>query len=326
MKALVTGGSGFIGSHLVEALAREGWDVQVVAKHSMYSDEVERVGARLLRADIRDTASIAPALRDADLVFHLAGVTRARCNAAYYSGNHLATRDFLRVCAAHCGALQRFVYVSSLTAVGPRLGDDEVTEYTPYHPVSHYGRSKMLAETEVRRYAEHFPVTIVRPSGVYGPRDREFFRFFSMIQHGIEPLVGSGEQELNIVHVDDLVRGILAAAVHPQAAGETFMLGDAVNYSTARICGAFAEAEACDPFVVKLPAPLVYIAAALSETVGKLLRRDVMFNIQKARETLQDAWTCSIQKARMLLDYEPRVSLAEGAAGTYMWYKMHGWL
>lgn len=326
MKTLITGGSGFIGSHLVENLIEDGWDVTVVSKDAMFSAALEATGARVHLADIRDAAAMAPLLAEVDVVFHLAGVTRARDTAGYYRGNHLATRDFLHTCAAHAGSLQRFVYVSSLTAVGPRLGIQEVTELTPYHPVSHYGRSKMLAEIEVLDMADRLPVTIVRPSGVYGPRDRDLFRYFTMIHRGIEPLIRSGSQELNFVHVADVVRGIRAAALHPAALGEVFFIGDAVNHTSAEICGAVAMAQDRRPLVFSLPASLVYLTGAIGEGAGRVLRREVFFNLQKVREALQDAWTCSIHKARVLIGYEPRVALAEGILSTYEWYRREGWM
>jgi len=156
MKALVTGGSGFIGSHLVETLLARGWDVCVIAKDRMYCADAS---VPVTIADLRDEQALAPLMQDVDMVYHVAGLTRARRSVEYYTVNHLGTRALLRACERHCPRLQHFVYVSSLTAVGPRLGADEVTETTRYHPVSHYGRSKMLAEIDVMDAADSMPVT-----------------------------------------------------------------------------------------------------------------------------------------------------------------------
>ncbi len=322
MKALVTGGSGFIGSHLVETLLARGWDVCVVAKDHMYCSDLP---VPVTIADLRDEEALAPLLRDVDIVYHLAGLTRARRSVDYYTVNHLGTRRLLGICERHCTKLQRFVYVSSLTAVGPRLGVDEVTETTHYHPVSHYGRSKMLAEIEVLDAADRVPVTIVRPSAVYGPRDRDFFRYFKMIRTGIEPLLGSGRHQLNLVYVEDLVRGIIQAGEHPSGAGEVFFIGGE-NISTEMICRMIAQAMKKNPLVFHLPEGIIYIVGAAGEAVGRLLRRQVFFNVQKVREAVQEAWTCSIDKARSRIGFEPRHSISDGMAVTYDWYRSEGWL
>ncbi|MCB2203512.1 NAD-dependent epimerase/dehydratase family protein [bacterium] len=322
MKALITGGTGFVGSHLVEVLKNRGWELCVLAKDAMFSADL---GVPVTIADLSDREAVAPLLRDVDYVFHVAGLTRARKTVDYYMVNHLGTRDLLDACAEHCRALRRFVYVSSLTAVGPRNGAGEITEQSPYHPVSHYGRSKMMAEIEVMERRNEIPVTIVRPSAVYGPRDRDLFRYFKMIRTGIEPLLGSGAHQLNLVHVRDLVDGIIRAAEHPAAEGEAFFIGGE-NYSTAGLCRHIARAMQRRPFVFHLPEFLIYVVGAAGEATGRLLRRQVFFNVQKVREAVQEAWTCSIDKARERIGFEPRVTLDAGMRMTYDWYLEHQWL
>ena len=323
MKALVTGGTGFIGSHLVEELLSRDWDVQVLAIDKMYGEELD---APVAIADCSDTDAMAELLPGVDVVFHLAGVTRARHSRDYYTGNHEATRSLLKSCAKHGDSLKRFLFVSSLTAVGPRLGPGEVTESTVCHPVSHYGRSKMLAELEVMRSASRFPVTIVRPGAVFGPRERDLYRYFKMIRAGIQLLLGSGQQEMNLVHVDDFVRGTIRAAEHPAAENEIFFIGDCRNYTSSRICQTIAEAVDKSPLVFKLPVPLLYIIGAAGEGFGRVFGRDVFFNVQKVREAVQDAWTCSSAKARDAFGYVPAIALSEGISSTYDWYRKHGWL
>ena len=322
MKALITGGTGFVGSHLVETLRDRGWDICVLAKDRMFCSDL---GVPVTIADLSDTEALAPLLRDVDYVFHVAGLTRARKSVDYYIVNHLGTRDLLRACAENCRALKRFVYVSSLTAVGPRIGDLEVTEQSSYHPVSHYGRSKMMAEMEVMEFADRIPVTIVRPSAVYGPRDRDLFRYFKMIRTGIEPLLGSGAHQLNLIHVQDLVDGMIRAAEHPDGEGEAFFIGGE-NYSTAGLCQHIAHAMHKKPLVFHLPEFLIYVIGALGEATGRLLRIPVFFNVQKVREAVQEAWTCSIDKARDRIGFTPQVRISEGMSMTYDWYRQNDWL
>ncbi len=323
MKALITGGTGFIGSHLVETLSRRGWELRIIAKDRMFGDDI---GSSIVYADLRDCEALAPILRDVDVVFHLAGLTRARRNRDYYLSNHLMTRDLLQACMLHGSSISRFVYVSSLTAVGPRCCAEEIRESCDYHPVSHYGRSKMLAEIEVMNASAHLPVSIVRPSAVYGPRDRDLFRYFKMIRSGIELLLGSGSHLLNLVHVEDLVDGIIRAAIHPAAVNETFFIGSAGNYRTDEICTTIARSMNKRPVVFHLPEALIYLTGFLGECAGRIGRREVFFNVQKVHEAVQSAWTCSIQKAVENLGFSPRISLDTGIAETYQWYENNGWL
>ena len=323
MNALVTGGTGFIGSHLVEELLHRGWKLRVLAKDRMFASDLP---ADVVIADLRDSDALRGILRDVDVVFHVAGLTRARRNAEYYFGNHLVTRDLLAACMRHAPDLRRFVYVSSLTAMGPRRGETESTERGGFHPVSHYGRSKMLAEIEVMRAGTRLPVTIVRPSAVYGPRDRDLYRYFKMIRGNLELLLGSGAQMLNLVHARDVVQGIILAAERPEAVGEAFLIGSDENYRTDAICGAIAEAMDKRPLVLHLPEALIYLVGYGGEAIGRIARRQVFFNAQKVREAVQRAWTCSIDKARDVIGYQPSVSLADGMAETFAWYRAHRWL
>jgi len=323
MNALITGGTGFVGSHLTEELLRRGWTVRILAKDAMYGGDL---AAEIVIADLRDERALAPLLADAEYIFHVAGVTRARRITDYYDGNYLATRSLLKACGRHCRALERLVFVSSLTAVGPRTGAAEVDERSPYHPVSHYGRSKMLAELEVLAMHRKLPVTVVRPSAIYGPRDRDLLRYFRLIRRGIQPLLGEPGHELNLVHVSDVVDGIVRAAEHPAALGRVFHIGSADNYSCETICGAIAETQGMHPIVFYLPEALVYLAGLAGECTGRLLDREVFLNTQKVRETVQKAWTCSIERARAWIGYQPRIELAPGIRATYEWYRGNAWM
>ncbi len=326
MKALVTGGTGFIGSHLTELLCAEGFQVRCIAREEINRSSIERKNVDVILADLNGAPDWEGMLGDVDIVFHLAGVTRARVMKDYYTGNREATRNLVEACLAHARRCRRFVFVSSLTAAGPRRGAAETDEATPCRPVSHYGRSKRLAELEVARLADRIPYTILRPSMVYGPRDRDTFQYFQLVRFGIEPMIGFHPKECNIIHVGDLVKGILLAAENPAAVEQIFFLGSERNYTLHDVSDVIALVEGRHPVRIPLPNLLLYCCGSAAGLAGKLAGRATLFNLQKAREAAQKAWTCSVGKAKALLGFRPQIGLDEGMRLTYDWYRCMGWL
>jgi nucleoside-diphosphate-sugar epimerase len=326
MKVLVTGGTGFIGSHLVERLVQEGHQVRCVAKDRLHSVYLESLGIELMLGDLNNGMDLEAILDGVECIYHLAGVTRARLNKDYYEGNYLTTKNFINICARSSNKFERFVYVSSQAAVGPALDGRPVTEEDPYQPVSHYGKSKMLAEKEVLRYRDKMPITIVRPSAVYGPRDREMLQYFLLIKKHLQLLIGFRKKWLNFVYIDDLVDGLLLAGEHPRAEGESFFIGSEASCTTEDIGNTVASILNRRPICFHVPHLVVFSVAAIAEGFGKLTGKPIFFNLQKAKESVQPSWIFSVEKAKSKLGFSPRVSLEEGMKRTYQWYEENGWL
>ena len=326
MKTLVTGGTGFIGSHLVERLRAQGRAVVCIAKDMMHARLLALRGCDVRLADINEAADIDSALEGVDTVYHVAGVTRCRDPKDYYEGNTLATRRFMEICRNHRATLRRIVYVSSQTAVGPSLDGSPVCEDAPYHPVSHYGKSKMLAELEVLKAAAELPVTIVRPSAVYGPRERDMYDYIKTVKRGLKLLIGFHDKLMSLVHVEDLVSGMLLAGEAARAAGEKYFLGSERPYTIREIGGTIAGVLHRRSLSVRLPHCLVYAVGGVATAIGKATGAEVFFNLEKAREAVQPAWTCSVAKAAAELGYRERFTLEEGMRQTYRWYIENGWL
>jgi len=326
MKVLVTGGTGFIGSHLVERLRKRGDEVKCVAKDRLNATLLESLDVEVVLGDLNNGIGWDSILDGVECIYHLAGVTRAKSSKEYYEGNYMATKRFVEVCIANCVDLRRLVYVSSLAAIGPSLDRHPVTEETPYHPVSHYGRSKMMGELEILGVRDRLPVTVVRPSAVYGPRERDMYEYMRLIMRGVQPLIGFRKKFLSLIHSDDLVEGIILAADHPRAIDQTYFLGSEEWYATEDIGSAIACAIQKFPVRVRIPHAVIYAIGAIAAAVGKLTNKQIFFNLQKARESVQSAWICSVEKAKTHLGFRQRVSLAEGMERTYRWYRENGWL
>ncbi len=332
MKAYVTGGTGFIGSHLIEQLVDQGYHVTCLIRKTSNlrwlnhlltakSPQVE-----LVMGDLHDSAVLAQHVRDADLVFHLAGLTKAPDTATYDRVNAEGTKHLIEACLSAQARLGRFVYCSSLAAVGPSCNTTPNTEDVTPQPLTDYGSSKLKGEMVVREYADRLPITIIRPPAVYGPRDVDIFLFFQLINRGVIPILGDADKLLSLVHVKDLVAGIYTAAVSERAIGETYFLTDGDIHTWLEIERVIADALEKHPLKVKVPFFLLDFISILTEAAAKITRQTPTLNRQKVRDLKQRFWICDSTKAQKELGYHPNYSLEKGIQETAGWYRASGWL
>jgi nucleoside-diphosphate-sugar epimerase len=326
MNILVTGGSGFIGTTVIEKLSGKNHNIKCVSKDLLNSKELEKLNVEIINNDLNNGIDWETILPDTDIIYHIAGITRAKNNKEFYDGNYRATQNLIDACLNHCNRLKRFVYISSLSAVGPSLDDQPVNEETVYHPVSEYGKSKMLAELEVLRVREKIPVTIIRPSAVYGPREKDMYMYMKSIKRGVQLLIGYNQKYLNLIYVDDLAEGIISASMHKSAEDQIYFLGSEASYRNEEIGEAIARVIKKRIINIHLPHWAVFTVCGIEEVAGKFLRKNVFLNLQKAKELIQTKWTCSIEKAQRDLDFKTEISLFEGFMKTYQWYLNKGWL
>lgn len=330
MKALVTGGNGFLGSHLVHRLVKAGWSVACLVRPGsslrwIEDLPVELVLARWTEGD-GDNGKIAAALKGTDCIFHAAAVLAASNDRVFDKANVAATERLLKLAVDNAPALKRFVYVSSIAVARPAEQGKPLTEEGPCEPVSGYGRSKLKAERLVMGYGDRLPVTAFRAPPIYGPRDRGFFDLIKAVNRGICPILGFKPREINMVHVSDVVALCLLLAEKDAAVGEVFYVGGKENITYDTVTRTIAKALGKRTLTIRIPIPLMYGVALFPHIKGKLTGRMGLLNLDKVREMNQPSWALSIEKARRLLGYQPEIGLDEGLAEAVDWYRREGWL
>lgn len=326
MNVLVTGATGFIGQHLVKLLRARGDSVTALVRPSSRRASLERMGVHFAFGDLLTGEGLAQAVRGVDRVFHLAGLTKAREPSLYFMANRHGTARLMEATARRTTP-PRVVYCSSLSAAGPALGGNPRVEEDPAAPVSLYGRSKLAGEDAVREWASQVSSVIVRPPVVYGPGDQEFLpSILPMIRLGLVLKNGLGPKHYSIVHVEDLCRGLLAAAEQgasveglPSSQG-VYFVSDVRTYRWEEICQTLASAVGRRRVrILALPDAVNWAAGVGSEWRARLSGTVPILSRDKARELSCAAWTCSIAKAQRELGFTPAISLAEGFASTLRW-------
>lgn len=326
MKALVTGATGFIGSHLVEALLQRGTHVRCLVRNKNHLGWVKDCSVEYVIGDCREKKSLKQAVQNVDQVFHLAGATAAIDEKTYFEVNGLGTENLVQACIENNPRLKKFIYLSSQAAAGPSRIGGKKKESDPCEPVSPYGKSKLLGEELAMAHAEELPLLILRPCAVYGPRDKGFFTLFKCLSRNIKPCLSDHDQQISMCYVEDLVLAILLAAETRTASGETFFLSDGHDYRMEEIGDIFAQAMRVRALKLHLPGQLLFGMGFLAECVARVTGRPAIMSRGKIREMFCKNWLCDIQKARALLGFKPRIALARGAELTVAWYKEENWL
>lgn len=322
-RALVTGGNGFLGSHLVEALVQRGYRVRCLVRKTSDLRWIEGLKVEFFLGDLSDLDSLYRAVKGVNYIYHLAGVTKAIKPQLYYEANRDGTRNLLQACSENRERLKKFVYVSSQAAVGPSWNGTPIKEANPPRPITDYGKSKLEGEREVWRYKDMFPVTIIRPPVIYGPRDRELLGFFKIVKRGIIPILS---MRLSVAYVKDVVEGLILAGEKEESKEKVYFLFSPGIVSWREMGEVASQILGVKALRFRLPALFPYPVAAFSQAVSLLSGKPTALNLQKAREMSQRYWICDSGKARDELGFHSQYSLQRGLRETIEWYKRQGWI
>jgi 2-alkyl-3-oxoalkanoate reductase len=322
MRALVTGATGFVGSHLVEALHLRGDEVTALVRSPAKAAALEPLGVRLVAGDLDDAAALARAAEGQEVVYHVAGLVAARSESEFLRCNRDGTA---RLVAAGAGAgVSRFVLVSSMAAGGPAEPGRPLTGAEPARPVTAYGRSKLAAEAAVTAGA--IPWVILRPPTVYGPRDREVLKVFRMARLGVAPVFGDGSQQLSAVHGADLARALVAAGTAAGTCGRIYYPCHPEVTTSAAFVRAVGAAMGRRVSLLPVPAPVGRALLAITEASSKLVGQTTILTRDKANEFFQVAWTGDPEPLSRDSGWRATYDLRAGLEDTYRWYRSAGWL
>lgn len=319
----VTGGTGFIGSHLVDHLLKQGVEVRCLVRRPSNLRWLAGRPVRIIKGDLASEEALAEGVAGVDAVFHLAGLVAARNREEYFRVNAEGCRSLAKAVGQAGERDTVLVYVSSLAVSGPSEAEKALTEEEPPEPITSYGMSKLEGERALGA-AGGRPVVIVRPPAVYGPRDREILPFFRMGNRGFFPLINAGAR-LSLVHVVDLARGIHRVACSG-GAGETYFITGKEIVGISDMPRLLSGALGKKVRGIKVPSGLVSAVAGLSEAWGRVSGRMPVFNRDKARELAASGWVCSPAKALRDLSFQSEISIENGFSQTVQWYRENNWI
>jgi nucleoside-diphosphate-sugar epimerase len=319
----LTGGTGFVGSHMAEALLAAGFRVRALARRPDDPGWLKGLAVEIVKGDVRDASSLEALVNGASAVVHAAGKTSARSEDDYMRSNAVGTANLARATAERAPEAH-FVLVSSQAASGPSLDGEPVKTSAPARPVSAYGRSKLEGENEVRRRTR-LAWTILRPCAVYGPRETAIRDLFVAASKGIVPVLAGGTPRVQLVFAADVAETILRA-LRRGGRGETFFVAHPEILDYRAIAETLAGLPPRRPLLVPVPAGLIRLAGHVAGAISRVGAGPPVFNSEKAGEMLQPAWLCDVSGTQAVLG-EPFVTdFRSGARKTWDWYVANGWI
>jgi dihydroflavonol-4-reductase len=331
MRILITGGTGFIGTNLALDYVRSGHEVHVISKEATPTEvenaaDLKKVGVTVVRGNITDHGLLDGCCKDVDVVHHIAAAMREANipDSEFWNVNLESTRRLLESARKH--EVQRFVYCSSIGAIG-KTPEKPANEESPCKPEDIYQKTKKAAEElclEFQR-THDFPLSIVRPAEVYGPRDRRLLKLFKAIKHGKFAMIGAGRNEHHLVYIDDMVLGFKLAAEQPSAIGQVFIIAGEEPIALNDLVQLVAKTLGVAPPKLRIPLLPIQIVATITEGVCKPLR--IQPPIYRRRvDFFRSDFSFSIKKAKEVLNYQPQFDNKTGVRRTMEWYESDGLL
>ncbi|TNE56047.1 MAG: NAD(P)-dependent oxidoreductase [Bacteroidetes bacterium] len=327
-RILITGASGFIGSTLAELALEKGWEVTAAVRPTSSREYLQDQRIRIIHLDFNEDHKLKKSLQQAgrfDYIVHTAGATKALRSEEYFRANTEYTYRLATVLQNTGLTPGRFLFVSSLAAQGPASDSQRIHPAQKAQPVTTYGASKLAAEQHLEALQE-FPWTVIRPTAVFGPRDRDILQFVQLVNNGFELYIGTSPQRVSFIYVKDLV-GLILAALEKGQTGERYLVADNHDYTTDDLGAAVRQALLKSRTLrLRIPMGIVRSVAGISELLGRWQGRMPALNREKLNEIARVSWWCDAARTLDELHYTPQYDLFSGMQETVDWYKAKGWL
>jgi dihydroflavonol-4-reductase len=326
MRIAVTGGTGFIGSHVVELLLEAGHDVACLTLPAEGPGWLAGREVRFFEGNILAPDSLRPFLEGREAIVHLAGLTRAKSEAEFMAVNAGGAGAIIEVALSLSNPPRQIIAMSSLASVGPSPADGScLDENAELNPITPYGRSKAALENLLKSYAGRIEYTIIRAPGVYGPRDKDFLQYFRMVARGLRIVIGP-RNVLSIVYVKTLAKAIVSCVLNPAAYGQAFFIADDGTIDWDLLSEMIEKHLGRKTRRVRVPEWVVGAVALGSAAAKPFVRRPPLVTKNKILEMRQPCWIVSTAKAERLLGFKPLLSTEAALAETGAWYKAQGWI
>ncbi|MFH1074967.1 MAG: NAD-dependent epimerase/dehydratase family protein [Candidatus Firestonebacteria bacterium] len=323
--AFVTGSNGFVGSFLIERLLQEGAKVKCLVRKTSNLRWLRDLNVELVYGDVTHVKSFQANLKDVDFIFHIAALKHSAKESDYKKNNVIATGSLLKAAKSEALNLKKFIFLSSMAAMGCSKKEKPLCETDDCTPLTHYGVSKAEAEKIVFEYQKYFPVTIIRPPAVYGPRDEDILAMFKAVKAGVRPVFGIQKRYISMVYILDLVEALLLSALSEKANGKIYIIAEDKYYTWKEIQDAVAKALDVKAITIKIPRTILFSAAVIAELFSGITGKNVLLTTHKVRELTGD-WVCNIGRAKEDLCFKPEYDIKRGMQLTAKWYMENKWL
>ncbi|WP_266206156.1 NAD-dependent epimerase/dehydratase family protein [Pontibacter kalidii] len=327
-RVLITGGSGFVGYHLIEAAVQAGLEVYAAVRPSSEVAHLQAFGIKYTSLDFSDVDAIKRELEEKQYhyIIHAAGITKAKQAGDYVRVNAEYTRNLGEAAAGAGIPLKKFVFISSLAALGPTAYEEVIPihEASAAMPVTAYGKSKLLAEKYLAE-VERLPLVVLRPTAVYGPREKDIFIILKTLNLGLEPYIGSKPQWLSFVYVKDLAKAVIQA-LGASINGASYNVSDGNRYNRYALASTTKYILGKKSVRIHMPIGMVRVMARLLEALYATSSKMPALNKEKLNELAAENWHCSIDKLKEELGFVPEYDLEKGLQQTLQWYKENKWL
>ena len=323
---VVTGSTGFIGSHLIDYLVGHGCTIHALVRETSdqrWLNKSDQVKVHVV--DFAKSSSIS-CLEKADYLFHCAGLTKAKTRDDYFCGNVFSCEVLYERCVAIGSNLKAIIHLSSLAAAGPNVQGEAAQEKDPCKPVTYYGESKLAGERIALNYSSLLPIVIIRPPVVYGPREENFFIYLKTLSQGWNIKIGTTRRELSLVYVTDLVRAMVRAAVCYPKNEKIYYVTDGEHHTWNDISGSAMKILNVRAKALFIPKVLLTFLSIISETLAWFGPKPALFDRQRVIDICQTSWIASPKSFFESHDFQPKYNLAKGLKETIDWGKKNNWL